>query len=915
MLVAYKRGILAETLKKKRPERPGGMLAIGASPAKVRPMVKRLGSAHVVIACVNGPSLVTTSGDVDAISELQGNAEDEGLLNRRLKVDVAYHSPHMRDIADEYLAAIEAAKPMKRGHVNFHSSVKGRQLETEKLNADYWAENMIKPVQFVDAVQSIYDIGKGPDVLIEIGPHCTLKGSIKDIIKSNPGWPSIRYFSSLVRGEDASLTSLSLASALHVLGCKLDLSAINNSRSFSRPQPLSDLPSYPWNNKRHWHESRLSINHRLRRFPRSDILGNLVDDFNEIEPRWRNILRLTDIPWLLDHRVQGSTVFPLTGYLAMAIEGASQYGALKEIPINTSTQYKLREIRISQSMVLSEEAPTETSMVMRPREEGSKNSSKTWMEFTIYSWISEGGWREHCHGLISLREVDREPNPVNGHRQMAAWKDNFEQFLEKHESVCNLSLNPADIYSRFSRGGLEFGPAFQNITAAKASTDHSIGTICVPDTAKLMPNEFQSALLIHPVTFDACFQVIDFAAGGGDLSRLDIHVPTFVKEITVNHTMPNTPGNKLRVYATRERPFGDLDSDVHGSFVATDASDENHVVLDVKGLVCSKLPSQNIDDGQPSDRELCYQMQWEPCIDLMTREQYDNSFAINSNAEIATRQVHDLERASFYYVESAFEALSREQINVPQTHLIDLHKVLSGRLALGHQGNLPFQTSEWLGCAGEEKKRFLAHLASSDDCGRLVCSMGENLVSVFGEEVEPLSIMLRDNMLQNFYRSHELSKSGYESSARVVEKLAHQNPHMRIIEIGAGTGGATMPLLRALGSKFSHFDFTDISTGFFEKARDEQKKWGDKISYRKLNVEEDPVGQGFQPESYDLVFAANVLHATSNVTRTMANVRRLLRPGGKALIGEITTQLTSSALIFGTLPGRSWLAGANEQAS
>ena len=78
-------------------------------------------------------------------------------------------------------------------------------------------------------------------------------------------------------------------------------------------------------------------------------------------------------------------------------------------------------------------------------------------------------------------------------------------------------------------------------------------------------------------------------------------------------------------------------------------------------------------------------------------------------------------------------------------------------------------------------------------------------------------------------------------------KLAHQNPNMRILEIGAGTGFATMAMLRALGLKFAHYDFTTISTGFFDRAKEEQRDWDERISYYKLNVKEDPVAQGFQP--------------------------------------------------------------------
>ena len=904
MLVAYQRGLAAEILKQGRSQRPGGMLAIGAPQAKVRPMVERLGSSHVVIACINGPSLVTASGDADTISELQAEAEDQGFFNRRLKVDVAYHSPHMRDIASGYLAAIKAVVPTVGSGVHFHSTVVGREKELAELSAEYWVENMTNPVQFVDGVRSMYHNGEGPDTLIEIGPHSALEAPIRDIIKEFGSTSKVRYFSSLVRNCDAALTTLSLASALHVLGCDLNLSAINDPLSSSSQRILNDLPPYPWNHsKRYWHESRLSINHRLRRFPRSDLLGNLVDDFNENEPRWRNLIRIADLPWLSDHKVQGSIIFPAAGYLTMAIEATSQFGQLHQISVTPATKYKLREVRINRPMVLSEETPTEISLVMRPQGESS-NLSKSWLEFSVSSWTRETGWIEHSRGLTSLRENDQEPNPINGKRQIATERDHYQDTIGNLQSRCQITLSPVDIYSRFSRMGLEFGPSFRNIHAGQASTDCAVCSISIPYTSKMMPKEIESGILIHPGTFDACLQVADIAGEGGSLSDLDLHVPTFFKEITICPELLNIPGNKIRVFATRSRPNCDFDSDVHTSFIVTDPQEEAKVLIRVQGYTASRIPNQDIEGINTGDRGLCYQTKWEPCLDLMTREQYTVTFNKHSNAQVATNQIENLERAAFYQLKSALQALSKENIDIPPTHLRDLHRVLSKLLIQVQQGDWPFQDSKWLSCDEEEKNRFLTSFISADDCGRLVCSVGENLVPIFRQEVEPLSIMLGDNMLESFYRSHESFKLGNESCADMVRKLAHQNPNMRIIELGAGTGATTMRVLRALGSKFAHYDFTDISSGFFERAREEQKEWGNKICYGKLNVEDDPVGQGFQAETYDLVIAANVLHATVNMDNTMRNVRKLLRTGGKAVLVEITTQLLSNAISFGTLPGK-----------
>ncbi|KAL8724620.1 MAG: hypothetical protein Q9181_006748 [Wetmoreana brouardii] len=287
----------SETLKEKKPERPGGILAVGVPPETVRLIVKRLGSAQVVVTCVNRTSLVTASRDERGISRLQTLSENDSLLNRRLKVDIAYHSPHMEDISLDYLHSIKEVEPNETHDVDFHSSVRGRQIATETLDAEYWVENMTSPVVFLDGVQSMYRSKQGPEALIEIGPHSTLESPIRDILKNNAQWGSkVRYFCTLRRGEDAVHTTLSLASSLLVLGCDLNFEVVNYPVS-SPSTPLGDLPSYPWNHsKRHWHKSRLSINHRLRRFPRSNLLGSLVNNYNDLEPRWRNILRIPDIP-------------------------------------------------------------------------------------------------------------------------------------------------------------------------------------------------------------------------------------------------------------------------------------------------------------------------------------------------------------------------------------------------------------------------------------------------------------------------------------------------------------------------------------------------------------------------------------------------------------------------------------------
>jgi ubiquinone/menaquinone biosynthesis C-methylase UbiE len=108
-----------------------------------------------------------------------------------------------------------------------------------------------------------------------------------------------------------------------------------------------------------------------------------------------------------------------------------------------------------------------------------------------------------------------------------------------------------------------------------------------------------------------------------------------------------------------------------------------------------------------------------------------------------------------------------------------------------------------------------------------------------------------------------------------------KEPGAKVFEIGGGTGGATTGILQAFaaraddgpGSLLGHYDFTDISSGFFQAAKEKFAAWEGMISYTKLDIETDPVQQGFTTGSYDLLTAAQVLHATRNLKRTLTNVR------------------------------------------
>lgn len=341
---------------------------------------------------------------------MQELIEEKQIFNRKLRVDVAYHSHHMNLVAEEYHESIKSVVPNTTPTAIFHSSLFGRTIEASELTPSYWVDNLTSPVRFSETVQSMLkptengSATPSVDVLIEVGPHSALEGPLKQTLKFIGGNAvKTAYTATLIRNKDAVDTTLDLAASMFMKGVNLNFEAINFPVTPTRaPRVLVDLPRYSWNHsRRYWHKARISEKHCTREFARNDIVGTLANYSNDLEPTWRNIIRADDMPWLRDHEMQSMIVYPMSGYIAMALEAASQRATLRDIVFD---QFKLREITVSRPLVIQEGAIIETNITFRPHAEGTRSSSDLWDEFRIFSWTSDRSWTEHCRGLISLSE-------------------------------------------------------------------------------------------------------------------------------------------------------------------------------------------------------------------------------------------------------------------------------------------------------------------------------------------------------------------------------------------------------------------------------------------------------------------------------------------------------------------------------
>jgi acyl transferase domain-containing protein/thioesterase domain-containing protein/acyl carrier protein/SAM-dependent methyltransferase len=164
--------------------------------------------------------------------------------------------------------------------------------------------------------------------------------------------------------------------------------------------------------------------------------------------------------------------------------------------------------------------------------------------------------------------------------------------------------------------------------------------------------------------------------------------------------------------------------------------------------------------------------------------------------------------------------------------------------------------------------------------------------------VEPL---YKHNPISDFF-----NRQAAEAVSRAITDRLQHAASVRIVEIGAGTGGITAGILEALRPQWPRLEYhyTDVSPGF---VRHGQKHFADgPVRFTVLDIENDPEPQGFTPGSFDIAIASNVLHATSDILRTSRHVRRLLAPGGVLVLNEATRVQDFSTLTFGLTDGY-WL--------
>ncbi|PYH41263.1 type I polyketide synthase [Aspergillus saccharolyticus JOP 1030-1] len=933
--IAYYRGFLTgimgnfcqrslawQIAKSVSPNMQGAMLAAGLSQKEAQKYLavvsSHFGELKLDVACVNSPTSVTISGCARQIDHLHRLLVEKKLFSRKLAVNVAYHSYQMKEIADIYRDLLEKVErpPKAKKPAVMVSSVTGSWISAEELSTpDYWVKNLVSPVLFHDALALLCTASRTParkfdgshrynvalDHLLELGPHSALQGPCQETLAAMDKQGQVSYVPFLRRGRSAVHCAMESVGRLHCSGYAIDLSSVIRSAQEEQDQPrlLVNLPEYPFNlTKKYWFESRISKNYRLRRFGHMELLGVSDPDATPLEARWRNIIRIADMPWVEDHKINNSVLYPGAGMVVMAIEAVKQLAD----PNRSIASFELRDVVFSSALQVPAHA------------EGSvKKDSTAWFEYRICTF-DHGSWVENSSGSVQARYAPDEKTASLSDGIEAEWQASLVSTYERAYNHCTACADADAFYEWLHESGYHYGPAFRVIQGLYHGPEDDYSTM-VAEIKPFQPSITTAqaeypAHTIHPTTLDGVIQMMAALVTNAGQRKIPVSVPTRINRLWISNTggLSHPSSSLINTYATSIRSAV---GDTQYSMTAYDLH-VTKALLTLEGLKVTSIAAPEIvsSSDQVKADSLCHHVEYKPDTDLLDARGFLTAFGIQELQVLGPVQhLRDIEFLIATCICKYADPLSElDPGSLPSHTRCYIDWIVKHKRLLELDAS-DFGSIEWHHLMDDEVYGAQVHqrVEETSKRGRLVSTICKNLVEILED---PIPHLFKDNLLSDVYSEMLYGLPAASGLIRYIDALAHKNPRMNILEIGAGTGAMTQLCLQALAGpdaslpRYNRWDFTDISSSFFPDAVSRFETEKQRMDFRVLDIEQEPADQGFQAGSYDLVVAFLVLHATVDLAASLRNVRQLLKVGGKLLLFEIThPEPVRASFVFGLFEG------------
>ena len=484
-----------------------------------------------------------------------------------------------------------------------------------------------------------------------------------------------------------------------------------------------------------------------------------------MDMRWNNYIRQSDLPWLRDHVVNGEVLLPGGAFLAGVVEAASQIAKISDQVIKG---YTLRDIVFSRALKVPDTTEgVELSTILEPVRRSTTATSNTWYEFRILSYGPDRQALEHCYGLVSFAyDLDLE---LDGERLAKECK--------------NESMTP-QFYGKFANKiGNDLGPSFRLVSRAMKRGDE---IYCAVDPMDESP-EWTDTLTLHAPLWDTFLQISVMGLATSETSISGAIIPTGIGEIVISKAMFDATRAQLLAEGST-KSFGPR-LIVGKATIATEGGGKMQPLVQLKNVKFMCLTSDT--DSQSANKEaekLCWNEVWQEDIDEFSQDDAIAAWPIPESQPHESENTALTEKAMWYAIRAAFEELSPQEVEELPHHYRCYHGLMQKQYQAGTEGRSAFQTPDWTSRDDLHIEAVLKSASEATVQGQLNVRVGRRLVDILRGEVDPLSLMLEDDLLTRFYAESSVQDRVYLQVERYASLAAFKNPSMKILEIGGGTG-------------------------------------------------------------------------------------------------------------------------------
>ena len=605
-----------------------------------------------------------------------------------------------------------------------------------------------------------------------------------------------------------------------------------------------------------------------------------------------------------DHRVFGTSIVPAAVFVDLALAAA----ALDGPPGATPT---LDDVVLHEAMVLDDAGESTMQTIVEP--DG---------RFEIFG--SRGPtepWRLHVSGRM------RAPAPSS-----AAAPDGSVDITKVLER-CPDAISDAEHLAALRSRGLDFGPSLGGVIAIHRGDGEALGEITLPRSERTPPANGG----IHPALLDAAIQVVAavVTSGGGDDSST--YLPISIDQVTRRRPA----GTRLWSHVRMRTPAAGAERSETMTADVTIIDDSGSVIALIDGLRLKRADTTalaRLGGADPLDDWL-YEVAWrervvdEPVPAEMAFVGSPAAIGAVVNREVdRLRELHELDHYeamlaeldaistdlvvdAFARMGASFEpgrALSTESLRAETrhtslvSHLLD-ELAADGIVRRSDEGWLVLRRPE-IDLSAARWDSLLTRYPLGVGEITMTRRCGEQLAEALRGDVDPLQLLFPGGSLESAEQMYQVSPIARFYNSLAAEAVAAavadlpDNRDVRVLEIGAGTGGTTSFVLPRLPAGRTRYTYTDVSPHFLGRARQKFAAF-DGVDYRPLDIEGDLGAQGLLGEQFDIVVAANVLHATADLRHTFDNVAAMLAPGGVLVLVEMVLPQRFISITFGLTEG------------